>query len=107
MKRHGLCLLGAEQKGASVPGVIFGRFWAGAVASEAASIHLTDPKRKVQGGLGLTRDSFLDGLVPSVFLTTFLLGLGMDGGPEAVAEQGDQDRLREHHVGIEFLEDGL
>ena len=43
MKRHGLCLLGAEQKGALVPGVDLGRFQGGAVASGAASIHLTDP----------------------------------------------------------------
>ena len=26
MRSHGLCLLEAEQKGASVPGVVFGRF---------------------------------------------------------------------------------
>ena len=26
MRRHGLCLLGAERKGVLVPGVIFGRF---------------------------------------------------------------------------------
>ena len=47
----------------------------------AASIHLTDPQRKVQGGLGLSRDSLLDGLVSGIFLTTLLFGLGMDGGP--------------------------
>ena len=41
MWRHGLCLLGAEQKGALVPGVILGRFRGGAVALGAASIHLT------------------------------------------------------------------
>ena len=51
------------------------------MALGAVSIYLTDQKNKVQGGLGFSRDSFLDGLVPGVLLTTFLLGLGTDGGP--------------------------
>ena len=51
------------------------------MASRVASIYLTDPQRKVQGGLGLSHDSFLDGFVPSVFLTIFLFSLGTDGGP--------------------------
>ena len=59
------------------------------MASEAATIYLTDPQKKVQGGLGLSRNSFLDGLVPGVFFTIFLLGLGTDRGPNAVAEQAD------------------
>ena len=81
MRRHGSCLLGAERKGASVPSVVLNRFRGGAVALGAASIHLTDPRRKVQGCLGLSRDCFLDGLVQDVLLTAFLLGLGTDGGP--------------------------
>ena len=56
------------------------------MALRAASIYLTDPQRKVQSGLGLSRDSFLDGLVLGVLSTTFLLGLSTDGGPKAVAE---------------------
>ena len=77
------------------------------MALGAASIHLTDPQKKIQGGLGLSHDTFLDGLVLSVLLTTFLLGLGTDGGPEAIAEQADQDRLRDYLVGIEFLKNSL
>ena len=86
MRRHGLCLLKAERKGASVLGVILGRFWARAVALGAANIHLTDLQKKVQGDLGLSRDSLLDGLVPGVLLTIFLLGLSTDEEPEAVTE---------------------
>ena len=86
MRRHGLCLLEAEQKGASVPGMILGRVRGGAVAWGAVGIHFTESQRKVQGGLDFSRDSFLDGLVPGVFLTTFLLDLGTDRGPEAIAE---------------------
>ena len=56
------------------------------MALGAASIHLTDSQKKVQDGLDFSRDSLLDGLVPGVFLTTFLLGLGIDGGPEAITE---------------------
>ena len=63
MRRHGLWLLKAERKGALVPSVILDRFWDGAVALGAASIHLTDPQMKVQGGLSLRRESLLDGLV--------------------------------------------
>ena len=81
-----MCLLEAEQKGASVLGLILGRFPDGAVASGAVSIHLTDPQTKVQDGLGLSRDSLLDSLVSGVLLTTFLLGLSTNGGPEALAE---------------------
>ena len=51
------------------------------MALEVASIHLTDPQKKVQGGFGLSCDSFLNGLVAGDFLTTFLLGLGTDRGP--------------------------
>ena len=72
--------------GASVPGVVLGRFQGGAVASGAASVHFTGPRRNAQGGLGLSRDSLLDDLVPSVFSTTFLLGLSTDGGTEAVGK---------------------
>ena len=86
MKRHSLYLLRAKRKGALVPGVILSRFQGEAMASGAASIHFTDPQKKVQGGLGLSRDSRLDGLIASILLTTFLLGLGTDGKPEAVAE---------------------
>ena len=56
------------------------------MASRATSIHLMHLQKKVQGGLGLNHDNLLDGLVPGVLSTTFLLGLGMDGGPEAVAK---------------------
>ena len=86
MRRHGSCFLAAEQKGALVPGVVFGRFRGGAVALGAASIYLTDPQKKVQGGLALSRDSLLDGLVLGVFSTTFLLSLSTDGGHGAIAE---------------------
>ena len=43
MRRHGSCLLKAEQRGILVPGVIFDRFWGRAVAPGTASIYLTDP----------------------------------------------------------------
>ena len=48
------------------------------MALGAASIHLTDPQRKFQSIFGLSRDSFLDGLVSDVFSATFLFGLGTD-----------------------------
>ena len=83
--------------------MILGRFWGGAVALGTRSIYLRDLQKKVQGGLGLSRNS----LVLDVLSTTFLFGLDTDGRPEAVAEQADQDRLQDHHVDIEFLEDGL
>ena len=76
-----MCLLTAEKKGVLVSIMILGSFQGGAVAPRAVSIYLTDPRRKVQGDLGLSRDSFLDGLVLGIFLTTFMFGLGTDGGP--------------------------
>ena len=81
MRRHGSCLVGAERKGALVPGMILSTFQSGAVASEAAIIYLADLEKKVQGGLALSCDSLSNGLVPDVFLATFLLVLGMGGGP--------------------------
>ena len=75
MRRYGLCLLKAERKRASVPSVILGSFRGRAVAPGAASIYHTDQQRKVQGGFGLRRDSLHNGLVPNVFLTTFLFVL--------------------------------
>ena len=73
MKRNGLYFLGAERKGALVPGVILDRFWGGVVALGAANIYLTDPQKKVQGGIGLSRNRFLDGLVLVVFWRPFCL----------------------------------
>ena len=81
IRKHGLCLVRAEQKGVLVLDIILGRFHGGAVAPEAASIRLMDRQRMVQGGLGFGHDSLLDGLVPGVFSTTFFLGLGTDGWP--------------------------
>ena len=80
MRKHGSCLLRVERKRASVPSVILGSFQGGALAPGVASIYLTDPQRNIQGGLGLNRNSLLDSLVLSVFLTTFLFGLGTDRG---------------------------
>ena len=77
------------------------------MALGAASIYFTDPQKKVLGGLSVSRDSLLDGLVTSVLSTTFLFGLGIDKRPQTVAEKADQDRLQDHRVGIEFLKDGL
>ena len=51
------------------------------MAPGAASIYLADPGRQVQGGLGLSYNDFPNGLVPDVFLTTFLLVLGTDEWP--------------------------
>ena len=46
MRKHGLCLLEAEQKGALVPGVILGRFRGGEVAlGQQASISRTYKRR--------------------------------------------------------------
>ena len=81
MRRHDLCLFGVELKKASVPKVFFGRFRDRAVALKTASIYLTDLQRKFQGGLGISRNSFLDSLVSDVFSTTFLLRLDVDGWP--------------------------
>ena len=81
MKRHGLWFVGAERKEGLVPGVILGRFRGRAMAPEIANIYLTDPQRKVHGGFSLSRNCLLDCLVLSIFLTTFLLGLGTDGRP--------------------------
>ena len=50
------------------------------MAPGTANIYFTDPQKKVPGGLGLSLDRFLDCLVPDVFLTTLLLGLGTDRG---------------------------
>ena len=50
------------------------------MAPRVANIYLTDPQKKVQGGLGLSCDNLVDGLVPDVLLMIFLLGLGTDGG---------------------------
>ena len=81
MRRHDLCLVRAKKKGALVPSMILNSFQGRAVALGAASIHFTDPQRKVQGGLGISRDSLFDGLVLGVLSTTFLFGLGADEGP--------------------------
>ena len=81
MKKHGSCLVGVKCKRTLVPDVILNRFQGGAVAPWLVSIHLADPEKKVQGGLGLSRDSHLNGLVLDVFSTTFLLGLGMNRRP--------------------------
>ena len=59
--------------------MVFSRFWGKALALGTAKIYLADLEKKVQGDLGLSRNSFFDGLVPGVFLMSFLIGLVADG----------------------------
>ena len=59
------------------------------MAPKIANIHLLDVKRNVQSGFCLCNDGLLDGLLLGVFPTTILFSLGMDEGPQAVAEQAD------------------
>ena len=58
----------------------------GLMASRTASIHFSDPERKVEGGFGLRGNGFFNGLLLGVFSIAILLGLGTDRWPEAVAE---------------------
>ena len=78
MRKHGSSFVRAEWKKAPVPDVIPNRFSGGVVALEAASFYLTDLQKKVQSGFGLSYNSLLDDLVPSVFSMIFLLGLSAD-----------------------------
>ena len=81
--REGSYFLKLKTEGtrASITGVLFKLGGRGAIAPGAASIYLTKPKQKVECGFGLYGNAFLDGLVPSIFLTTILLDLGTDEEP--------------------------
>ena len=77
------------------------------MASKTASIHFSNLKQKVENGFSLCGDGFFNSLLLSVFSTTILLGLGIDKMAKAITEQADQDRLRDQHISIKFLEYGL
>ena len=49
------------------------------MALAIANIHLLDLKQKAESGFSLCGDGFPDVLHPSVFLTTILICLGIDG----------------------------
>ena len=51
------------------------------MALKVASIYLTDPERKVEGGFDFYDNGFPNGLVPDILLTAVLLGLGTNKGP--------------------------
>ena len=77
------------------------------MALKIASIYFLDPRRTIEGGFSLRGNGLLNGLLPGVLLTAILLGLGTDTWAQAVAQEVDHDWLWDHHVSIEFLEDGL
>ena len=81
MERKGLCFLRLKTKkiGVFIAGVLFRLGGGKAMALGAASIYLTDPKKKVKSGYSLCNDGFLDGLIPDVLLTIVLLDLSIDG----------------------------
>ena len=63
----------------------------GLVTSKIANIYFSDLGRKIEGGFGLRGDNFLNGPLLGVFPAAILLSLGMDGRPQTIAEQIDQD----------------
>ena len=50
------------------------------------NIRFLDPEQKVEDGFSLCGDGFFNGLLPGVFATAILLGLGTDRKLQAVAE---------------------
>ena len=83
IEKQSLCFvrLRAEEIGAFILGMFFRLRAGGVMALEVASIYLTDSKQKVKGGFGLRSNGFLNGLIPSVFLTAVLLSFDMDREP--------------------------
>ena len=77
------------------------------MAPRMASIYFSNLGRKVESGFDHCSNELLNARLPGVFLTAIVLGLGMDRRPQAIAEQADQDCLRDHYVSIKFSEDGL
>ena len=56
------------------------------MAPKTANIYFSNPRRKVEGGFDFHGNSFFNGLLPGIFPTAILLGLGIDGRPQAIAE---------------------
>ena len=83
MMRQDLYLLRlrAEKIGVSITGILCRHGNGEAMALGTANIHLTDLKRKVEGGFGLRNNGLSDSLVSSIFSTAILLDLGTDREP--------------------------
>ena len=82
-----------------VENLFFGAFVClgrGLIAPKTAIIYFSDLRRKIEGGFSLYSDGFFNNLLPSVFSTAILLGLGIDEKLQTVAEQADQDWLQDH-----------
>ena len=61
------------------------------MALETANIYLTNPEQNAESGFGLWGNSFLNVLLPDVFLSIILIGLGMDRWSLAIAEEMSQN----------------
>lgn len=83
MRKQGLYFLRlrAEEIGASIADVLFGLGGRGVMAPKVVSIHFMDLVQKFESGFSLCGDGLPDGLVPNVFTTIVLLGLGTDREP--------------------------
>ena len=83
MEKQCLCFLRlkAEAIEASLASVLFWFKSGKAMATKATSIYFPNSRWKVESGFNLCNDRLLDTRVLGVFLTAFLLGLGINEGP--------------------------
>ena len=77
------------------------------MSPKIASIYFSDPRQKIAGSFGFRGYGLLNSLLPKIFLMAILLGLDINKKLQAVTEEVNQNRLRDHHVSIELLEDDL
>ena len=108
LKRLGYRLL--KPKRVLVENFLFDTFFhlgGRSMALKIANIYFLDSRQKVKGSFSLRNDSFLNGLLSSIFSKAILLGLDMDKKPQTVANQANQDWLSDHRVSIKFSKDDL
>lgn len=77
------------------------------IAFGAKLIHLTANERKLEAGLGLGVNCFLDQLIPAVEFSPALFHLGLYQLLESLIKKSDESGLFWGPVSIELYKDGL
>ena len=74
---------------------------------KATSILFSDPRQKIKRCFSLLGNGFLYNLLPGIYLTIVLIGLGINKQLQVIVEKINQNWLQYYRIGIELPKNSL